>query len=33
MIALHENITHSVKALKDSFFLLTLSMAKKTIDI
>ncbi|MBW8523761.1 cupin domain-containing protein [Chryseobacterium chendengshani] len=29
MIALHENITHSVKALKDSFFLLTISMTKK----
>lgn len=28
MIALQENITHSVKALKDSFFLLTLAMNK-----
>ncbi|OCK49694.1 hypothetical protein BA768_08650 [Chryseobacterium sp. CBo1] len=29
MIALHENIPHSVKALTDSFFLLTLSMSRK----
>ncbi len=29
MIALHENITHSVKALTESFFLLTLSMNNK----
>lgn len=29
MIALHENIVHSVTALKDSFFLLTLSMNAK----
>lgn len=29
MIALHENITHSVVALTDSFFLLTLAMNKK----
>ena len=28
MIALHENITHSILALKESFFLLTLSMRK-----
>ena len=30
MIALHENILHSVKALTDSFFLLTLAMRNKT---
>ncbi|CAN5625356.1 hypothetical protein BH10BAC5_BH10BAC5_03180 [soil metagenome] len=29
MIALHENILHSVKALTESFFLLTLAMDKK----
>ena len=29
MIALHENIPHSVVALEDSFFLLTLSMHNK----
>lgn len=29
MIALHENILHSVKALTDSFFLLTLAMQTK----
>lgn len=29
MVALHENITHSVMALTDSFFLLTLSMNNK----
>jgi len=29
MIALHENIIHSVKALKKSFFILTLSMNNK----
>ncbi len=28
MIALHENATHSVKALTESFFLLTLAMQK-----
>lgn len=28
MIALQENVTHSVKALKESFFLLTLSLNK-----
>lgn len=29
MIALHENITHSVVALTETFFLLTLAMNKK----
>ena len=29
MLALHENIVHSVKALKESFFLLTLAMNNK----
>lgn len=29
MLALHENIMHSVKALEDSFFLLTLAMREK----
>lgn len=29
MIALHENITHSVLALTETFFLLTLAMNKK----
>jgi quercetin dioxygenase-like cupin family protein len=29
MIALEENIAHSVTALKESFFLLTLAMNKK----
>ena len=29
MIALHENIIHSVKALTESFFLLTLAMNNK----
>lgn len=29
MIALHENITHSVLALKESFFLLTVAFDKK----
>ncbi len=28
MIALHDNVTHSVLALKDTFFLLTLAMNK-----
>ena len=29
MVALHENIFHSVKAVKESFFLLTLAMSNK----
>lgn len=29
MIALHDNLMHSVKALKESFFLLTLAMNSK----
>jgi quercetin dioxygenase-like cupin family protein len=29
MIALHENITHSVLALKEAFFLITLTMSRK----